>query len=242
MIHTNLIPSWPKERDLACYELFTGLDFEKEILDDMAWIDIGCRTGKALSQIRKKSKAILLGVNAHPIRVRPGIISISATLPEDTDIYEKYKNKMDLVTDIHGAVSYCSNPLEALIYEACLLKHNAQAIIVTLEHRMGEPSSDVFKKIENFFKNTMNQTIEFQPFPSYSDNSKTLIHTMRITIKGKCHSTLSLNNLFLEARQYIGEMRKNKVISEAKDKSAQVWQILYRKNKTSLNNSHCEPF
>ncbi len=56
-----------------------------------------------------------------------------------------------MITNIHGAVSYYENPLEALIYEACLLKPDAKAMIVTLEDRMGYPTSTLWKKIQQFF-------------------------------------------------------------------------------------------
>lgn len=221
----NKIPSWPEERDLARYEEFTKLDFTNDLSKDEIWIDIGCRTGKALSQTRKLYKAHLVGVNAHKIRVRAGIQSILATIPEDKVVYQQYRKKAKIVTDVHGAVSYGETPLEALIYEACLLKPHGKAVSIILERRIKGVAN--WKKIERFFKLTMKQKIEFKRFRSYTNHTKSPLRTLRITISGHCQSTLSLAGLYLKARETVGQMKKTKVIAQPDDQSFQMWQVTY---------------
>jgi hypothetical protein len=160
--------------------------------------------------------------------VRSGIRSILAHIPEDMSVYMQYQKKADLITDIHGAVSYCENPLNALIYEACLLKPEVRAVIITLEERFG--SVITWKRIQQFFEKIMKQSIDFERFTTYSDNTKMPIKTLRIIIKGMYQSALDLNGLFAEAQKYIGLMKKVKVIAEPNDKSFQIWKVKYRKN------------
>lgn len=62
-------PTWPRERDLATYAKYTCIDFEVELSHEKTWIDIGCRTGKAMSETQKLYPARLVGVNAHEIDV-----------------------------------------------------------------------------------------------------------------------------------------------------------------------------
>jgi hypothetical protein len=225
------LPTWPKERDLCRYQEFTKIDFIKDLSPGQTWIDIGCRTGKALSEFPPHYNLNLVGINAHKIQVRPGIQSLIASIPKDTSVLKKYKKKAHLVTDVHGAVSYCENPLEALIYEACLLAPRSKAAIITLEDRMGSPNVTIWKQIQHFFQSIMGQEITFKRFTSYTDNTKSPIKTLRITITGECCSSLNLHDLFLAARHSIGQMKKKKVIAESIDKSAQVWRVLYKKEK-----------
>lgn len=225
----TMIPSWPKERDLARYVEFTNINFDTDLAANEIWIDIGCRTGKALDEARHKYHAKLIGINAHKIEVLPGSQSIYTVIPNDISVYTAYRNKAKLVTDIHGAVSYCENPLEALIYEACLLKENAKAVIVTMEKRMYTPHQNILEQITRFFNEVMKKKIIFEPFTSYSDNTKTPIKTIRITITNDAPvNNLSLEELFAQAQKTIGKMGKNQIIAQATDGSAKIWQVIYQ--------------
>lgn len=42
---STIIPDWPQERDLAKYAEFTQLNFDRLLMDNMRWMDVGCRTG-----------------------------------------------------------------------------------------------------------------------------------------------------------------------------------------------------
>lgn len=220
------IPSWPKERNLSQYSSYTAVDFSKDLSQGKIWIDVGCRTGTALSQTKEFYAAKLVGINAHKIKTRKGIQSILANIPEDRIVYKKYRKKAHLITDLHGAISFAENPIEALIYESCLLKPNAKAVMVTLAERLGPTT--IWNRIRDFFAKTMKQTITFKRFTTYSDTKKTPISALRITIQGHCQSSLKLDNLFIEARNKIGHAQKTKIIAEPEDKSFQIWQVRYK--------------
>ena len=69
----KFVPSWPAERDLDCYEDFIGTSLDLVFKNGATWIDIGCRSGKALVDSKNRfSSTTLVGVNAHPAKVRKG--------------------------------------------------------------------------------------------------------------------------------------------------------------------------
>lgn len=225
----STIPSWPKERDLARYAEFTHIDFDADLAANQIWIDIGCRTGQALSETRRKYNAKLIGVNAHHINVLPGIHSIYAMIPSDQSVYMEYRNQANLVTDIHGAISYAEDPIATLIYEACLLKPHGKAVAVTMEDRIGYPTHKMWEKLQHFFKHVMGKHIIFEPFTSYSDNTKTPIKTIRITtINDNSTAEGELSSLLLQAKKYFGRMEKTVIVAQVPDGTAQIWQVAYK--------------
>lgn len=219
------VPQWPAERDLSRYQEYTQINFAEILSAGKTWIDIGCRSGKALSQALELYQAKAIGVNAHKISVKPGIQAVYAAIPEDTIVYQQYDSKVDLLTDIYGAVSYCDNPLDALIYEASLLKPGATAVIVLLEKRIC--GQVIWQRIQSFFQAFLKQGIQFQRFRSYSDNTRRPIRTLRITITGYNQAEQSLTELFSLAQQFVGQMKKTQIIWQAPDKSDQQWQVKY---------------
>lgn len=226
-METQKIPTWPRERDLATYTKYTGIHFVLELSTGKTWIDIGCRTGKAMSETKKFCKAHLIGVNAHQIQVLPGIKPILANIPQDRSVYKKFSKKTDLLTDVYGAVTYDNDPIAALIYEACLLKPGGKAVIISLEAKLGNKVNR--QDIQHFFETVMGQNIEFKRFRTYSDNSKTPLNSLRITITGDGHSKYSLEILFLKARQMIGMPKKIRLLYRPADHSVELWKIVYKK-------------
>jgi hypothetical protein len=221
------IPSWPRERDLATYAKYTGIDFDLELSEGKTWIDIGCRTGKAMSETKDLYQARLIGVNAHSIEVLPGIQSVSAEIPKDRSVYKTFQNKADLLTDVYGAFTYDHDPIAALIYEACLLKAGGKAVIISLEAKFGNRVNR--EDLQRFFRSVLGQKLNFKRFRTYSDNSRTPLNSLRIVITGDCRSKCSLEDLFLKARQMIGEPKKIKVIYCPPDQSFELWKIVYKK-------------
>ncbi len=219
------IPSWPKERDLKTYGQYTRINFNENFTAKI-WMDIGCRTGKALSQSRKFFQAKLIGVNAHKIPVRNGIQAILAEIPKDLTIYKSFRQKIDLVTDIYAAVSYAEDPLDAMIYEASLLKTDGKCVIVTLQGRIKGPAA--WKRIKTFLDQQMNISVSLKSFITYSDKRRSPIKTLRITLNKQKKANPSLQNLFAQARIYVGEMTKDKILWEATDKSAKIWMVKYK--------------
>lgn len=221
------MPTWPLERDLATYAKYTCINFDLELSSGKIWIDIGCRTGKALSETKRLFKARLIGVNAHRIKVLSGIESIFAEIPQDRSVYKNFRKKTDLLTDVYGAFTYDNDPIAVLIYEACLLKSGGKAVIISLEAKLGNKVNR--QNLQHFFETILGQNIEFIKFRTYSDNSRTPLSTLRITITGTCRSKCSLETLLLKARQMIGEPRKIKIIYTPPDHSVEVWKIVYKK-------------
>lgn len=221
------IPAWPAERGLEKYARYTCIDFDQELFHGKTWIDIGCRTGIALNATRQKYQARLIGVNAHSIEVLPGIESIYAVIPHDRSVYTKFQRSADLLTDIYGAVSYENDPFAAMIYEALLLKRGGKAVIICLEAKLGNRKNQ--SDMSHFFETVMGQQLSFKRFRHYSDNSKRVISSLRITIQGHCTSKCTLDILLLKAQKELGLPKLEKVIYTPPDGSVDMWKIVYRK-------------
>jgi hypothetical protein len=221
------IPTWPRERDLATYAKYTCIDFHKELSHGNIWIDIGCRTGKAMQETQKLYKARLIGVNAHEIEVLNGIESIFAAIPQDRSIYNNFKKSVHLLTDVYGAFTYDNDPIATLIYEACLLQPQGKAVIISLEAKFGNRVNR--EELQAFFELNLGRTLTFQRFRTYSDNSKTPLNSLRITITGKGNSKCDLDDLLLKARQLIGEPKKIRLLYRPSDHSVEIWKIVYRR-------------
>ena len=228
-MENSKIPTWPRERDLATYAKYTCIKFDLELSNEKIWIDIGCRTGKALSETKKFCKAHLIGVNAHQIKVLTGIESIFAEIPRDRSVYRNFRGKIDLLTDIYGAFTYDNDPISALIYEACLLKPGGKAVIISLEAKLGNKVNR--QDLQYFFETILGQNLTFKRFRTFSDNSKTPLNSLRITIIGDCHSKCSLDSLLLKAHQMIGEPKKIRLIYRPPDHSTELWKIVYMKSR-----------
>jgi len=223
----NQIPTWPRERDLATYSKYTSIHFDVELSDGKTWIDIGCRTGKAMSETKGFCKARLIGVNAHPIEVLAGIQSIFAEIPKDLSVYNHFRKEVDLLTDVYGAFTYDHDPIAALIYEACLLKPGGKGVIVTLDAKLGNKVNR--QDLQHFFETVLGQGLTFKRFRTFSDNSKTPLNSLRITMTGHCRSKCNLESLLLKARQMIGKPKKIKLIYSPPDQSVELWKIVYTK-------------
>ena len=221
------LPTWPRERNLATYAKYTNIKFEEMLADDKTWIDIGCRTGIALHESQTFCKAKLLGVNSHTIEVLPGITSVYCELPQNRLVYSNYGKKIDLLTDVYGAFSYSNDPLEVLLYEACLLRDKATAVIISLEARLGNRAN--WQDIKSFFASNLGQEIDFQRFRSYTDHLKRPLNSLRITIRGQNSSGCSLDELYTQATHFVGRAKKVRIAYRPSDNSCELWKIIYKK-------------
>lgn len=227
---TVKIPTWPRERDLETYAKYTYIDFHKDLSHGKTWIDIGCRTGKAMCETQKLYKAHLIGVNAHEIEVLKGIKSIFAEIPQDRSLYHGFKKNAHLLTDVYGAFTYDNDPIAALIYEACLLQPEGKAVIISLEAKFGNRINR--EELQTFFEMHLGLKLTFQRFRTYSDNTKTPLSSLRITITGKGYSKCNLEDLLLKARQLIGEPKKIRLLYRPPDHSVEIWKIVYKRSPT----------
>lgn len=220
------IPTWPLERDLATYAKYTAIEFEDELRDGMLWIDIGCRTGIALSESRDFCKAKLVGVNGHKIDVLPGIIPIYSELPRELTIYKKYQAKVDLLTDVYGAFTYENDPLQVLLYEASLLKPTGKAVIISLQAKLGNRAN--WQAIKCFFEIHLGQNITFKRFRTYTNHLKRPLNSLRITITGASRSSVSLEELYRLAQEAVGTPKKERIVYSPSDQSCELWKIVYK--------------
>lgn len=225
---TKNIPTWPRERDLATYQKYTNLDFATLLSNVATWIDIGARTGIALSESKRLCEANLVGVNAHDIEMLPGITALFATLPEELSIYNRYYRKADIVTDIYGAFSYSEDPVAVLIYEALLLKAGGVAVIVSLQSKLGNRKN--IADITHFFSNVLGQKCTFKRFRTYTNTLKKPINSVRITITGQCLVRDSYENLLVQAHQFIGEPKQKQAIYRPEDRSTEIRKTIYTSN------------
>ena len=69
-----MLPTWPNERDLACYAEFTKINFNQELAAGQLWIDIGSITGKTLSGMLAKHVECYCEVSPAP----PTVIVVSS--------------------------------------------------------------------------------------------------------------------------------------------------------------------
>lgn len=221
------IPTWPRERDLTIYSKYTCIDFHKELSAGRTWIDIGCRTGKAMQETRKLYKARLIGVNAHEIEVLSGIESVFAEIPLNRSLFNNFKKSAHLLTDVYGAFTYDNDPIAALIYETCLLQSQGKAVIISLEAKFGNRINR--EALQAFFNTYLKRTLTFRRFRTYSDNSRTPLNSLRITISGQGCSEYDLEDLFFKARQLIGEPKKTRVLYRPPDHSVEIWKIVYKR-------------
>lgn len=226
LMKTENIPTWPKERDLSTYAKYTCINFGLELSNGKTWMDIGCRTGKALSETRPFYKANLIGINAHPIKVLKGIKSILAEIPQDRSVYKKFRKQVDILTDIYGAFTYDNDPVAALIYEACLLKAGGKGVIISLEAKFGNRINR--QNLNHFFEKFLGQRLTFQRFRTYTNTLKTPLNSLRITFTGSSRPVIDLEKLLLKARQLVGEPKKTKLIYCPPDKSVELWKIVYK--------------
>lgn len=226
---TETLPTWPRERDLETYSRYTGIHFSLELSDGKTWIDIGCRTGKAMSETQKFCNACLVGVNAHKIETLAGIQSFFTEIPRDKFLYQYLHNKADLLTDVYGAFTYDTDPVAALIYETCLLKSHGKAVIISLEAKFGNKINR--QDLQHFFATVLGKHVAFKRFRTYSDNSKRPLNSLRITItnlNSSCNAQ-PLDQLLLQARQMIGIPKKAKLLYSPPDNSLELWKIVYKK-------------
>lgn len=224
--NSGFIPQWPRERDLSHYGQLTGIDFHKTLNSRSVWIDIGCRSGMALTQSRKFCRARLVGINVHPMRVKRGIEHVFASIPEDPYVLNIYQRTAHVLTDVYGAFAYCSNPLETLLYEAQLLRPGGQAVIYGLEARFG--TQETWNHTTSFFSKYMKQEIKFLRTRGQTGSGRPL-KTLRITITGHCQMHTSREELRLLVQRLIGLPKKVRMIFQPPDHSAVQWHVIYRK-------------
>ena len=190
------------------------------------WIDVG--VGKDALPMRPligRPGIKLKGLSPHHRKLPKGITLIIGQVPEDTDLLPENRGRSRLVTDIFGAVSYCDDPVQSLIYEALLLNEGGIFIAFTELYRLGD--IDTWDRITAFFHERLRQSISFQTVYSWGDSLKRYSTYLRIRVEGKSKTKAALPNIFKRARLAIGMPQRREPLWTSPDRKAKIWRMRY---------------
>jgi hypothetical protein len=219
-------PPWPKERNLARYNALVGFKIQNYLRDGGLWIDVGVgQDARPMRPLIGRPGVTLKAISPH-FRKLPAAISLTTgTIPEHTGFLAENRGRAQLVTDVFGAVSYCDDPLQALIYGALLLRPGGTLVAFTELRRVGD--LDTWDRITEFFNSRMQQTITFETVFAWGDSSKHFSTYLRISIQGAPRRTLSFPRLLQASRRMLGKPRRGKLLWVASDRSAKIWRANY---------------
>jgi hypothetical protein len=219
-------PQWPKERNLARYDALAGFKIQKYLSRGGLWIDIGVGKGaRPMRPLLRKPGVKLKAISPHHRSLPAGISLTIGQVPEHTGFLAENRGRARLVTDVFGALSYCDDPVQSLIYGALLLRTNGVFVAFTELRRLG--NLETWDRITQFFHRRLNQDISFQTVFVLGDSSGLYSTYLRVCIQGKATPERSLSNLFKQARHAIGAPRRTHPLWESSDKSAKIWRVDY---------------
>lgn len=222
----NREPQWPRERVLDRYNALAGFEIQHHLRDGGLWIEIG--VGKGALPMRPligKPGVTLKAIAPHQRALPAGISLTSGCVPDHVDFLSENRGRARLVTDIFGSVSYCEDPVQALIYGALLLSRDGVFVAVTMLHRLDD--LDTLHRISSFFHHRLHQAITFQTMFVLSDASGEFSTYLRIRIEGGAKRRAALPTILKDARRAIGRPRQDVPLWISKDKSARIWRVCY---------------
>lgn len=225
--HIDLRAKWPQERTLARYAELVGFDIRHHLSSGGIWIDVGCGKGVALSELLGHSQIELVGVTPVQIETDPSIRQINSLIPSDKELLQTYLGKARMTSDIFGALSYCEDPLEALIYESLLLRRDGVAVFATRPERFGQ-NSDVRCRIETFFAQETGRIIEFGEIETISDATGKPVGVLQVRLHSSSHSsapTRTLESLLESSRSIVGVPKKVRPAWTSEDQKVQIWEV-----------------
>jgi len=223
-------PGWPKQRNLDRYNLLVGGDIEAILKEGGLWIDIG--PGEEADPMRPlvgRPGVTLKAIGPHLRRFPDEIAFTNGMVPEDTAFLAENRGKARLVTDIFGAVSYCDNPVHALIYEALLLGESGMCVAFTELERFGDLGA--WGRITEYFRTRLEQEITFQSVSVFGDASRRFSTELRIRCDCKRPSEAQLNELLLAADRDIGVPRPGERLWISSDNTAEIRRVEYISQK-----------
>lgn len=217
---------WPKERDLGRYNVLVGFKIQEYLSGGGLWIDIGVGKGaRPMRPLIGQPGVMLKAISLHWRALPKGISLTTGRVPENVGFLAGNRGCARLVTDIFGAVSYCDDPIQALIYGALLLRAKGVFVVFTELRRLGD--LETWDRTTEFFHNRMHQDITFQTVFVLGDSSGQFSTCLRIRIEGKSTSRSAVSNIFKDARCTIGMPRRGKPLWISSDKSAKIWSTHY---------------
>lgn len=225
----DLRAKWPQERDASRYSELAGFDFRRHLENGGVWMDIGCGKGIALSDFITQRNLQLVGVTPVLIEMDPRISQIHSLLPSDRAILAEYRGKLRMASDIYGALSYCEDPLEALIYEALLLAPNGVAAIATRLERFGS-STETRKNIQELFRTQLGCDLEFFEIETISDATGKAVGVLQIRIIATPESgarDTDIEDLLKTFQANVGRPNRTRPAWISEDGKARIWQVDY---------------
>ncbi len=218
-------PPWPKERDLARYNALVGFEIQEHLRGGGLWIDIGVGKGaRPMRPLIGQPGVTLKAISPHYRALPTGISLTTGHVPEHVGFLAGNRGRGRLVTDIFGAVSYCDDPIQALIYGALLLRADGVFVAFTELRRLGD--LETWDRTTEFFHDRLHQDITFQTVFVLGDSSGKFSTCLRIRIQGKSSPT-ALSNIFKGARRAIGIPQRGEPLWISSDKSAKIWRTDY---------------
>jgi len=219
-------PQWPKERDLARYDELAGFDIRKLLGDGGLWIEVGIgKSARPMRPLIGQPGVELKAIAPHYRALPKGISLTLGCVPDDHGFLVENRARARLVTDIFGAVSYCEDPVQALIYGALLLGAGGVFVAFTELRRIGD--LETWDRITQFFHDRLHQQIAFQTVYVLGDASRQFSTYLRIRIEGKAAGRAASATLFKDAQRKIGAPHRDQALWTSSDESAKIFRTRY---------------
>jgi hypothetical protein len=219
-------PRWPKERDLDRYNELAGFDIRKRLDAGGLWIEVGIgKSARPMRPLIGRPGVKLKAIAPHDRVLPKGISLTTGCVPDDHGFLAENRGHARLVTDMFGAVSYCEDPIQALIYGALLLGAEGVFVAFTELRRIGD--LETWDRITQFFHNRLHQQVSFQTMFVLGDASGQFSTYLRIRIEGKAAGRATLATLFKDAQRKIGMPQRDQALWTSSDQSARIWSTHY---------------
>jgi len=191
---TQSPPDYPRDRPIQRYEELTGESIRSKLdLWDIV-IDVGCGKGIAAEALTLRGgNVIAVNIDREETRLQDPIhmaiegppvpiYSFKNRVPNNPILYAIAGRRARYALDIYGAISYCSNPIDALLYLSLLIRKDGLGVAVTEPERF-HPST--WPWISKFFNLYSGQRVTFSTFKTWGDANQCYEKALRIKIKGE---------------------------------------------------------
>src|SRR5208283_794003 len=219
-------PRWPIHRDVERYNHLLGIDPITIFEEGGLWIEIGPGAdARPMLPLIGQEDTTLAAIGPHHRSLPAAIHFTQGTVPEDQGFLAAYRGKARLVTDVYAAVSYCQDPIQAMIYGSLLLADGGLFLAFTELCRFGDLPT--WERITEFFRAQLGQSIGFETMSVLGDASKAYSTCLRVRVQGRSTQTASLARIFEEAAGFIGTPVKTGTLWVAEDQSASISRVDY---------------
>ncbi len=219
-------PTWPTGRSVERYNLLLGIDLAALLAEGGLWIEIGPGTNALpmLPFVGRKDVS-LTAIGPHPRSLPEGIQFAQGMVPEDKTFFATNRARARLVTDVYGAVSYCKDPVQALIFGSLLLARGGVFLAFTELYRFGDLPN--WERITEFFRIKLRQVLSFETISVRGDASKTYSTCLRVRVQGPSLKSKCLDEIFDEAARSVGIPVPTRTLWTAEDRSASISRVDY---------------